>query len=102
MNKKFKVITLCGSTKFKKEFHETANKLTKEGNIILMPHCYDHADNEILSDEMKQMMVNMHLQMIDMSDGIFVINVDGYIGESTASEIEYAVNAGKTIDLLVK
>jgi Ni,Fe-hydrogenase I large subunit len=100
MRDNFKVITLCGSTKFKKEFHEMANKLTKEGNIILMPHCYDHADNEVLSEEEKQMMVAMHLQMIGMSDEIFVINVGKYIGDSTTSEIEYALNTGKLVSYL--
>ena len=97
MENKFKVITLCGSTRFKNEFHITAERLTKDGNIVLLPHCYSHFNNEILSDNEKQMLISMHYQMIDMSDEVYVINVGGYIGDNTKSEIDYAINAGKNI-----
>ena len=42
----------------------------------------------------------MHKRKIDMADEIFVINVDGYIGESTKSEIEYAKRTGKKVNYL--
>lgn len=91
--KRFKVITLCGSTKFKDTFIKVAEKLTLEGNIVLMPNCYSHADNKQLSDSEKQMLINIHHQMMDMSDEIFVVDVGGYIGSNTKSEIQYVRDA---------
>ena len=42
----------------------------------------------------------MHKRKIDMADEIFVINVNGYIGDSTKSEIEYANKTGKKVNYL--
>lgn len=62
--------------------------------------CFGHA-GDIFSDEQKLMLDDMHKRKIDMADEIFVINVGGYIGESTKSEIEYAKKHGKNISYLV-
>jgi hypothetical protein len=97
---KYKVITLCGSTKFKEEFLKTQKELTLQGNIIISVGLFGHADSyyeTILTDEVKIMLDDMHKRKIDMCDEIFVINVGGYIGNSTRSEIEYALNIGKTV-----
>ena len=48
----------------------------------------------------KEMLVDIHKRKIDMADEIFVINVDGYIGSSTRSEIEYANKTGKKVNYL--
>ena len=48
----------------------------------------------------KAMLDDMHKRKIDMADEIFVINVNGYIGESTKSEIEYATTTGKVVNYL--
>ncbi len=94
----FKVITLCGSTKFKEDFLETQKRLTLAGNIIISVGCFGHSgDVEAMSDETKRMLDEMHKRKIDMADEIYVINKNGYIGESTKSEIEYAVAHGKTV-----
>ena len=71
---KYKVITLCGSTKFKEQYLEAQKRLTLEGT--------------------KAMLDDMHKRKIDMADEIFVINVGGYVGESTRSEIGYAMSNG--------
>ncbi len=105
---KYKVITLCGSTRFKDAFMETQKRLTLEGNIVISVGLFGHSgDNEVWEgmDEgtltrTKEMLDDMHKRKIDMSDGIFVINPGGYIGSSTRSEIEYAKAAGKTIQYL--
>ena len=97
---KYKVITLCGSTKFKNEFQQEMKRLTLEGNIILSCGLFNHADNEGISDDVKHMLDDMHLRKIDMSDGIFVINKDGYIGESTRREINYAKSLNKEVTYL--
>ena len=46
------------------------------------------------------MLDDMHKRKIDMADEIFVINVDGYVGSSTKSEIEYAIRSGKPVRYL--
>ena len=102
---KYKVITLCGSTRFKDAFMETQKKLTLEGNIVISVGLFGHSgDGEVwegMSEDTltatKLMLDDMHKRKIDMADEIFVINVGGYIGSSTRSEIEYAHATGKPV-----
>ena len=97
----FKVITLCGSTKFKTDFMEQQKKLTLEGNIVISVGLFGHSgDNEVWTEGRKEMLDKMHFAKIDMSDGIHVINKNGYIGESTRREIEYAKKTGKTVSYM--
>ena len=108
MQGNYKVITLCGSTRFKNAFMETQKRLTLEGNIVISVGLFGHSgDNEVWEnmDEgtltaTKKMLDDMHKRKIDMADEIFVINVGGYIGESTRSEIEYAQAQGKPVGYL--
>ena len=98
---KYKVITLCGSTRFKDAFLETQKRLTLEGNIVISVGLFGHAgDNEVWTEGTKEMLDDMHKRKIDMADEIIVINVDGYIGSSTRSEIEYAERNGKPVRYL--
>ena len=98
---KYKVITLCGSTKFKEEYLDTQKRLTLEGNIVISVGLFGHSgDNEVWSEGTKAMLDDMHKRKIDMADEIFVINVGGYIGDSTRSEIEYAKSTGKGVKFL--
>lgn len=96
-----KVITLCGSTRFKKQFLEAQKQLSLEGYIVLSVGLFGHSgDNEAWMPGIKEMLDANHLRKIDMSDGIYVINVGDYIGESTKREIEYAFVKGKYIRYL--
>ena len=71
------------------------------GNIVITVGLFSHSgDNEALNDEVKEMLDDIHKRKIDMSDEIFVINVGGYIGKSTSSEIEYAIAHGKEVKYL--
>ena len=98
---KYKVITLCGSTRFKDQFLEAQKRLTLAGNIVISVGLFGHSgDDEVWTKGTKEMLDDMHKRKIDMADGIYVINVGGYIGESTRSEIEYARSRGKTIEYL--
>ena len=98
---KYKVITLCGSTRFKDAFIEAQKQLTLEGNIVISVGLFGHSgDNEVWREGTKEMLDDMHLRKIDMADEVFVINVDGYIGSSTKKEIEYAVSTGKIVKYL--
>ena len=105
---KYKVITLCGSTRFKNEFMEVQKKLTLEGKIVISVGLFGHSgDSEVWENmdegtltQTKEMLDDMHKRKIDMADEIFVINVGGYIGDSTRSEINYAIERGKKVRYL--
>ena len=98
---KYKVITLCGSTRFKDAFLEAQKQLTLKGNIVISVGLFGHSgDNEVWTEGTKEMLDDMHLRKIDMADEIFVINVGGYIGESTNREIAYAEKTGKKVNYM--
>ena len=95
---KYPVITLCGSTRFKEQFLEAQKRLTLAGNIVISVGLFGHSgDDEVWTGGTKEMLDDMHKRKIDMADGIYVINVNGYIGSSTRSEIEYARINGKQV-----
>ena len=97
----FKVITLCGSTRFKEEFLEAQKRLTLEGNIVISVGLFGHSGDDVVWTEgVKDMLDRQHLAKIDLADEIFVINVGGYIGDSTRREIAYAEYKGKSITYL--
>jgi hypothetical protein len=97
----YKIVTLCGSTKFKDQFYEQQKRLTLEGKIVISVGLFGHSgDNEVWLEGTKEMLDEMHLRKIDMADEIFVINVGGYIGSSTKNEIEYTKKCGKKINYL--
>ena len=99
----YNIITLCGSTKFKDEFLVAQKELTLQGNIVISVGLFGHADGDyqtVLTDEIKVMLDDMHKRKIDLADEIYVINKGGYIGNSTKSEIEYAVSIGKVVKYL--
>jgi len=104
----YKVVTLCGSTRFKDAFMQAQKKLTLEGCIVISVGLFGHSgDSEVwegMSEDTltqtKIMLDDMHKRKIDMADEIFVINVGGYIGTSTKSEIAYAKETGKVVRYL--
>lgn len=104
----YKVITLCGSTRFKDAFMEAQKRLTLEGNIVISVGLFGHSGDEEVWDGMdegtlsktKEMLDDMHKRKIDMADEIYVINVGGYIGDSTKSEVKYAKATGKPVKYL--
>ena len=104
----YKVITLCGSTRFKDDFMREQKRLTLAGNIVISVGLFGHSgDNEVWENmtegeltKTKLMLDDMHKRKIDMADEIFVINKNGYIGESTRSEIEYARANNKVITFM--
>lgn len=100
-----RIICLCGSTKFIEIFAVKTWELELEGFIVLgctlLPSWYcpvrDHFAESLGVKEQRD---NHHLQKIDLADEILVLNVGGYVGESTRAEIKYAEKAGKTITYL--
>lgn len=92
-------VCLCGSTRFKETFFDIAKKFTLKGYIVTMPGVFVHRGDTI-DEENKEYLDEIHKAKIADADEIFVINQNGYIGESTKSEIEWAEELGKKITYL--
>ena len=93
---KYRVITLCGSTRFKEDFERVNRELTLQGNIVISVGCFGHS-GDVFSEADKIMLDDIHKRKIDMADAIYVINKNGYIGDSTKSEIKYALEHNKPV-----
>ncbi len=92
-----KIITICGSLKFKSEMIEVAEKLELQENAVITPIYPTNSNKDAYTDEQVDILDKMHKEKIKISDAIYVVNVGGYIGTSTKSEIEYAKSLGKEI-----
>lgn len=78
-------------------------RLSLESNIVISVGMFGHSgNNKVWADGIKEMLDDMHKRKIDMADEIFVINKNGYIGQSTKSEFEYAIKTGKKVKFKVK
>lgn len=108
MQGKYKIVTLCGSARFKDDFIRVQKQLSLSGNIVLLPVFFNQSGDEDVWKNMDESVVrekikmlgDMHKRKIDMADEILVINIGGYIGEATKSEIEYAIKTGKKVNYL--
>ena len=102
-----KIVCLCGSTKFMEAFQEANLKFTLEGWIVLSVGTNTKSDAQLTRENyfndpsIKIRLDELHKRKIDLSDEVFVLNVGGYIGESTRSEIDYAKAIGKPIKYLL-
>ena len=92
-----KVITVCGSMKFRQKMIEISEKLEFGGNCVLTPLFSINSEKNIYTKEQEEILDKAHRERIKLSDAIFVVNVNGYIGNSTKSEIEFAKSLGKEI-----
>lgn len=91
-----KIITICGSYKFKKEMIYIAEKQTLQGNCVLMPNELTKRKENYTEQEIV-LIDQMHKEKIKISDAILVVDVDNYIGNSTKKEIKYAKSLNKEI-----
>lgn len=90
-----KVITLCGSMRFAEQMRQIALRLeTKEGHCVICP-LFDCG--ETLSEVDLKKFSQAHFKKIDIADIVYVVDIDGYIGESVSGEIRYAKQCGKQI-----
>lgn len=92
-----KIITVCGSLRFKDEIMEISERMELEGNCVITPIYPTNPDKDAYTDEEALVLDKMHKEKIKLSDAILVVNVDNYIGSSTKSEIEFAELLGKEI-----
>lgn len=91
-----KVITICGSMRYSKEMMKIAEELElKEGYAVIQ--CVYNVDGQKYEGIDASILDKIHRKKIDISDAIYVVNINGYIGESTRKEIEYANNNGKEV-----
>ena len=90
-----KIITLCGSMRFKNEMINIAAELELNGDVVIQ--CIYFPQDKKLSNFELEMLSKLHYKKIEISDAIYVVNVNGYIGESTKNEIEYARSLNKEI-----
>jgi len=100
------VVCLCGSTRFFKEFMLANFNETMAGRIVLSVGFYPHSSEQAHGEHIgisvadKATLDDLHKRKIDLCNEVLVINVGGYIGESTRSEISYATALGKRIRYL--
>lgn len=93
-----KVITVCGSLRFVKEMMEITEKMELQGNCMLVPiYNPNRPSKDDFTEKEALMLDKMHKERIKLADAILVVNVDGYIGKSTAKEIEFAKSLNKEI-----
>ena len=99
-----KIICLCGSTRFFKEFQEVGLEYTLKGYIVLSIGAAMKSDEEHFGhltdeerDKIKADLDELHLRKIEMADEVYIINKGLYIGKSTSRELQYAHLLGKEI-----
>ena len=98
-----RIVCLCGSTRFMDAFHTVGWQLTLQDYIVLTVGVCKHAEDhggEALGQDVADKLDELHRRKIDLADWVFVLNVDGYIGDSTRGEIEYAEQLGKRVTYL--
>lgn len=102
------IVALCGSTRYGlHSFRQTNLRKTLAGRIVLTIGCDTKSDDDLFATlpaerqaEVKSALDQLHLRKIDLADEVFVLNVGGYIGDSTRAEIDYAVKIGKPVRYL--
>lgn len=93
----FETITLCGSMRFKEKILEAAKELIEKGYLVLTPNFANNVNSENITHEKRAELDALHRKKMDLADAILIINPDGYIGEHTKSEIEYAKSIKKPV-----
>jgi len=94
------IVCMCGSTKFKQTWITENARLTGEGNIVLAVGLWGHHERVFPDEQTKTMLDDLHKRKIDLCDWVWVLDVGGYIGDSTRSEIAYAKKLGRPIRYL--
>lgn len=94
------IVCLCGSTRFKEAFEKASREETLAGKIVLSVGLFGHLEGLDMNSDTKKMLDELHKRKIDLADEVLILNVGGYIGQSTRSELEYAQKHGKTVRFL--
>ncbi len=100
MNNKPTIVCLCGSTRFGDAFKDAMRKETLDGKIVLTIGLLGHQEGLDMDGPIKAMLDELHKRKIDLADEVLILNVNGYTGKSTASELAYARLHDKRIRFL--
>jgi hypothetical protein len=100
MEGSLKIVTLCGSTRFKDAFEKANRDETLKGNVVLSVGMFGHQEGLDMNGPVKAKLDRLHLYKISISDEVLVLDVNGYVGESTRNEINYATSIGRHIRYL--
>jgi len=100
MTKEIKIVTLCGSTRYKPVFEIVEKELALQGYLVITVSCWGHVDDDPRIEGSKELLDYVHLRKIDLADIVYVIDYAGYIGESTMREIAYAEEHNKEVKYL--
>jgi hypothetical protein len=100
-----RIVCISGSSRFIDQVALKAWEFERGGAICLAMHLLPHAPgvqahHQAEHEGIATQMDNLHLQKIDLADVLFVMNVDGYLGEQTKAEIAYALAHGKPVEYL--
>jgi hypothetical protein len=91
------VVALVGSSRFKRLFHETAERLEKAGKPVLMMGFFQHADGVAVSDAEREVLRGVDRHRLDLATEVGVVSEGGYVGEDTAREVRYALDTGRPV-----
>ena len=92
------IVCLCGSTRFVDAWKQATRMESLDGKIVLSVGVMIHAGDEPIKDgPLKERLDELHLRKIDLADEVLILDVDGYVGDSTMSELIYAQSHRKTI-----
>lgn len=95
------IVCLCGSTRFGEAFHQAQLDETLAGNIVLTVGCHVHSDEALgLDPKVKAALDELHFRKIELADETLILNVGGYIGDSTGNELAYALFLSKPVRTL--
>ena len=91
-----KIVTICGSMRFEEQMKKIAFDLETKGDMCVIQCVYD-INKELIDKPTVEKLNRIHMKKIDISEAIFVVDIDGYIGEQVKNEIKYAKSMGKEI-----
>lgn len=97
--RKHPIATICCPTRFKKLIEIHSITLTLDGYIVFTPTCLGRDMKNIIDNDsnIKNTLVEIFKEKIFMSDVIYVLRVNGYLGKDTLNDIKYAEELGKDI-----
>ena len=93
-----KIVTICGSVRFKEDMMKIRDSLMPDVWVMLPENM--EMDIQKIDMDVKSKMDDLHLKKIELADEVIIINIDGYIGQSTALEMHYAKSLGKPMKFL--
>ncbi|MBO5606458.1 MAG: hypothetical protein J5930_01030 [Treponema sp.] len=93
-----KIVTICGSMKFENEMKRIAFQLETRYKMCVLQCVYNEDDKDLSDDEI-EFLNSSHFKKIEISDAVYIVNINEYIGEQVKKEMAYAKKSGKEVIL---